>query len=113
MIADRSIFSFHVTEGHLFISISKNNNPFRGAGLLMFSTLTDTGIVYVFREQRSRVLGLWYFSSSLKSSFKRVGPFVGFRTSCVGTAKALARLRRHAGMHWPLWVSYAVGTMVA
>ena len=63
----------------------------------------------------SHVMGLWVFSSSVYSFFKRacatiqwylVGPFVYFHTSCVRTANALARLRGCAGSPEPSLVAY-------
>ena len=42
-----------------------------------------------------------------------VGPFVYFYTSCVQTAKALARLRRCAGSPELLLVAYVVSTIIS
>ena len=48
-------------------------------------------------------LGVWYF----------IGPFVHFHTSCVRTAKALARLRRCAGSPEPSLVAYVISTIIS
>ena len=68
---------------------------------------------------------LWHFSSSVNSFFKRacaavglavwflVGHFVYFHTSCVWTAKALARLHRCAGLSEPLLVAYVISTIIS
>ena len=42
-----------------------------------------------------------------------VGPFVYFHTSCVRTAKALARLRRCAGSPEPSLVTYVMSTIIS
>ena len=42
-----------------------------------------------------------------------VGPFVYFHTSCVQTAKALARLRGCAGTPDPLLVAYVISTIIS
>ena len=42
-----------------------------------------------------------------------VGPFVYFHTSCVRTAKALARLRGCAGSHEPSLVAYVISTIIS
>ena len=47
-------------------------------------------------------LDVWFF----------IGPFVYFHTSCVGTAKALARLRGSAGSPEPSLVTYVISTII-
>ena len=42
-----------------------------------------------------------------------VGPFVYFHTSCVRTAKALARLRKCAGSREPLLIAYVISTIIS
>ena len=42
-----------------------------------------------------------------------VGPFVYFHTSCVRTAKALARLRGCAGSPEPSLVAYVISTIIS
>ena len=42
-----------------------------------------------------------------------VGPFVYFHTSCVRTAKALARLRECAGSPGPSLVAYVINTIIS
>ena len=42
-----------------------------------------------------------------------VGPFFYFHTSCVGTMKALARLRRCAGSPEPSLVTYVISTIIS
>ena len=42
-----------------------------------------------------------------------VGPFVYFHTSCMQTAKALARLRGCAGSPEPSLVAYAISTIIS
>ena len=42
-----------------------------------------------------------------------VGPFVYFHTSCVRTAKALARLRRCAGSPEPSLIAYVISTIIS
>ena len=42
-----------------------------------------------------------------------VGPFVYFHTSCVRTAKALARLRGCAGSSEPSMVAYVISTIIS
>ena len=42
-----------------------------------------------------------------------VGPFVYFHTSCVRTAKALARLRGWAGSPEPSLVAYVISTIIS
>ena len=42
-----------------------------------------------------------------------VGPFVCFHTSCVQTAKALARLRGCAGSPEPSLIAYAISTIIS
>ena len=42
-----------------------------------------------------------------------VGPFVYFHTSCLRTAKALARLRRCAGSPEPSLVAYVISTIIS
>ena len=42
-----------------------------------------------------------------------VGPFVYFHTSCVQTAKALARLHKWAGSPEPLLVAYMISTIIS
>ena len=42
-----------------------------------------------------------------------VGPFVFFHTSCVRTAKALARLRKCAGSPEPSLVAYVISTIIS
>ena len=42
-----------------------------------------------------------------------VRPFIYFHTSCVRTAKALARLRRCAGSPEPLLVTYVISTIIS
>ena len=42
-----------------------------------------------------------------------VGPIVYFHTSCVRTAKALARLRRCAGSSEPSLVAYVISTVIS
>ena len=42
-----------------------------------------------------------------------VGPFVNFHTSCVRTAKALARLRECAGLPEPSLVAYVISTTIS
>ena len=42
-----------------------------------------------------------------------VGPFIYFHTSCVRTAKALARLRRCAGSPEPLLDAYVISTIIS
>ena len=42
-----------------------------------------------------------------------IGPFVYFHTSCVRTAKALARLRRCAGSPKPSLVTYVISTIIS
>ena len=42
-----------------------------------------------------------------------VRPFVYFHTSCVRTAKALARLRRCAGSPEPSLVAYVISTIIS
>ena len=42
-----------------------------------------------------------------------VGPFVYFHTSCVRTAKALARMRRCAGLPEPSLVAYVISTIIS
>ena len=42
-----------------------------------------------------------------------VGPFVYFHTSCVGTSKALARLRGCAGSPEPSLVAYVISTIIS
>ena len=42
-----------------------------------------------------------------------VGPFVYFKTLCVRTAKALARLHRCAGLPEPLLVAYVISTIIS
>ena len=77
----------------------------------------------------SRLTRLWYFSSSVNSFFKRtcpaiqwsytvdvwflVRPFVYFHISCMRTAKALAKLRRCAGLPEPSLVAYARSTIIS
>ena len=56
-------------------------------------------------RMRSHPAGLdvWFF----------VGPFLYFHTSCVRTAKALARLRGCAGLPEPSLVAYAISTKIS
>ena len=57
---------------------------------------------------------LWHFSSSVNSFFKnQVGldVFVYFHTSCVLTAKALARLRGCTGSPEPSLVAYVINSI--
>ena len=65
---------------------------------------------------------LWHFPSYVNAFFKRacaaysgvrffVGPFVYFYTSCVRTAKALARLCGCAGSPEPSLVVYVISTI--
>ena len=56
-------------------------------------------------RMRSHLVGLdvWFL----------VGPFVCFHTSCVRTAKALARLRGCAGSPEPLLVAYVINTIIS
>ena len=56
-------------------------------------------------RMRSHLLGLvvWFL----------VGSFVYFHTSCVQTAKALARLRRCVGLPEPLLVAYVISTIIS
>ena len=79
--------------------------------------------VSLFRRKMSHVVRLWHFLSSLTSFFKRacaawldvwflVRPFVYFHTSCVRTAKALARLRGCAGSPEPSLVAYVLRTII-
>ena len=70
---------------------------------------------------------LCYFSSPINSYFKTrtrsnpvkldiwilVGPFVYYHTSCVRTAKTLARLRECAGSPEPSLVAYMVSTIIS
>ena len=42
-----------------------------------------------------------------------VRPFIYFHTSCVRTGKALARLRKCAGLSEPLLVAYVINTIVS
>ena len=70
-------------------------------------------VLFVLRKlilhtlMRSNPLGLlvdvWYL----------VGPFVYFNTSCVRTAKALARLRECAGSPEPSLVVYVISTIIS
>ena len=74
----------------------------------------------------SHLMRWWYFSSSVNSLFKRmsshpvgldvwffVRPFVYFHSSCVRTAKALARLRTCTGSPEPLLVACVISTIVS
>ena len=76
-------------------------------------------------DETSHLLRLWHFSSSINSFFENahaqpssgarclilVEPFVHFHTSCVRTAKAVARLRGCAGSPGPLLVAYVIVTV--
>ena len=57
-------------------------------------------------QSRMRSLQWGYTSDSVR-------PFVYFHTSCVRTAKALARLRGCAGSPEPSLVAYVISTMVS
>ena len=59
--------------------------------------------LFVLRKLTLVGLDVWCF----------VGPFVYFHTSCVRTAKALARLRGCAGSPEPSLVAYAVSTIIS
>ena len=58
---------------------------------------------------------LWLFLSSVNSFFKPYSEwtFVYFHTSCVRTAKALARLRWCAGSPEPSLVAYVIRTIIS
>ena len=49
----------------------------------------------------------------LQTCWFLVGPFVYFHTSCVRTAKALARLRGCAGSHEPSLVAYELAQLIS
>ena len=69
----------------------------------------------------SKLMRLWYFTSSIKSFFNHrhpdfwflVRPFVYFHTLCVRTAKALVRPRGCAGSPEPSLVAYVISTIIS
>ena len=79
------------------------------------------------QHHKSHVMRLWYFSSSVNSILQTrmrthpvgldiwflVRPFVYFHTSCVQTAKALARISLRAGSHEPSLVIYVISTIIS
>ena len=67
-------------------------------------------------HQISHAMRWWFFSSPVNSFFKpalAAIQWVSFHTSCVQTAKALARLRKCAGSPEPSLVAYVKSTIIS
>ena len=64
----------------------------------------------------SQLMRLWHFSAFVNLVFKRACVAIQwgyFHTSCVPTAKALARLRKCAGLPEPWLIAYVISTIIS
>ena len=96
------------------------------SGSALFAILS-AAFGHILRPHTSHLMRLLHFSSAVNSILQTcmrshpmgqdvwflVGPFVYFHTSCVRTAKALARLRRCAGSPEPSLVAYVISTIIS
>ena len=96
------------------IKTAGNQDRHKSSDMFDFGPLVSMAHLHVFwNEIWPWHIGLTLVSDHCPLGYLLVGPFVCFHTSCVRTAKALARLRGCAGSPEPLLVAYVISTIIS